>query len=258
MKRILKSIFYSLFRLSFLKQIKNVYTPPEWLHNHLRFKGEFLVNTKELKSFLLYNNAFSLETRLFWTGLENNSWEYMSRKIWISLCKQSDTILDIGANTGIYSLLAKVYNPHSKIIAFEPQPNIYEVLQKNIEINNFDIQIENTALSNYKGEAKFYNYGIGTFLTNNTTAGSLNKDWRPKNQSHIIVQVNQLLNYIEETDIMSIDLIKIDVETSEYEVLNGYGHYLYLHEAIIILEIQNVDIGKKIKSLLHFIFIHGN
>ncbi|MEK6616988.1 MAG: FkbM family methyltransferase, partial [Bacteroidota bacterium] len=173
----------------------------------------------------------------------------MTRYLWTELCKSSTTIFDIGSNSGIFAVLAKAYNPNSTVVAFEPQPNIFYVLKKNNEVNGFDIRCENIALSNQEGNMPFYNSGEAAFTTENTTSGSLNKEWRTERQNPITVTVKELKNYIEEKKIKRIDLIKIDVETYEYEVLSGYGKSLCLHKPIIILEIQDRTIGKNIESL---------
>ena len=96
----------------------------------------------------------------------------------------------------------------------------------------------------------FFNHGPNTFSDNNTTSGSLNKTWRPIDQNSINVEAITLESYINTNNIESIDLLKIDVETLEYEVLLGYGSFLLKHEPIIILEIQSVEIGANIESLL--------
>ena len=211
--------------------------------------GKFSVKTNDGEQFYLYNNAFHLETNIFWIGIEKYDWENMTRKIWTELCKSSETIFDIGANTGIFSVLAKAYNPASRVFSFEPQPNIFYVLNKNNEVNKFDIQCENIALSDKEGTMPFYNQGSAAFTTENTTAGSLNKEWRTENQNSIMVTVKQMQKYIEEKKIKKIDLIKIDVETFEYEVLLGYGKYLQEHQPTLVLEIQDKTIGKNIESL---------
>ena len=215
-----------------------------------KFKGVFKVDNKSNKEYYLYNNAFYLENSIFWRGIDYFLWELKSREIWIHLSKKSEIILDIGANTGIYSILSKVHNFDSNVYAFEPQPNIFEILKKNAQINNFDITCIPYAISNDIGEFSFYNYGDNTFLDNNTTAGSLNKDWRKNNQHSIIVPVTTLKQYIKDCKLEKIDLIKIDVETLEFEVLKGFGKYLNQFLPIIILEIQTNDIGEKIKTLL--------
>lgn len=144
-------------------------------------------------------------------------------------------------------MLAKVQNPNASVYAFEPQPNIYEVLKKNNEINDFNISCENLAVSNVIGSLPFYNYGKDSFINRNTTAGSLNKEWRPNNQSSIEVDVTSLDLYIKNNSIKSVDLLKIDVETLEVEVLEGFRDHLHTFKPIIILEIQDKKIGSKVK-----------
>ena len=63
--------------------------------------------------------GFQLENEIFWSGL-TNGWEKISTRLWIELSKNSKVIFDIGANTGIYSLVSKSINPTSQVFAFEP------------------------------------------------------------------------------------------------------------------------------------------
>ncbi len=225
------------------------------------FFDKFRVRTKDGISFWLYNNAFNLETELFWSGFEKSSWEKKTREIWSNLSRHSNVILDIGANTGIFSVIAKANTLKAKVHSFEPQPNVFKVLEKNNRINGFDIYCHQLALSNESGELPFYNTGYSTFEENNTTHGSLNKEWRTEHQHSIMVPVNRLDTFIEKKEIGKVDLIKIDVETMEFEVLRGYGKYLIQHCPIILLEIQNDQIGKDIQTLIDsevylFFWIH--
>ncbi|MFC2115030.1 FkbM family methyltransferase [Bacteroidota bacterium] len=249
-KKALKYLLYRFFGKPLYSLVKGIYHPSDTMLKRLRFIGKFRVKTEDGQHFYLFNNAFHLENRIFWMGLDKYPWERMTRRIWARLCISSSTIFDIGANSGIYSVLAKVYNPNSLVLAFEPQPNVYNVLRRNNQVNGFDIVCEQAALSSKEGRMPFYNYGPDTFSTENTTAGSLNKDWVTRDQSSIMVDVQKLGTYIEENDIGGIDLMKIDVETLEYEVLLGYGKCLSIHLPILILEIQNRDIGKNLESLL--------
>jgi FkbM family methyltransferase len=250
LKQIIRFIIYRfpLNKLLF-NLVKKIYIPSDSLRDKLRFVGKFKASTNEGKEFYLYNNGFKMESEIFWLGFEKYNWEVQSRKIWKSLCQSSDIIFDIGANVGIFSILAKVYNPRASVYSFEPQPNIYNVLKKSVTLNGFDTQCENIALSNKSGKMKFYNYGPLAF-EGNTTAGSLNSNFRPDDQKSIMVEVKELKQYIEEKKIEKIDLIKMDVETHEYEVLLGYGPYLKVHEPIFLIEIMDESIGKNVESLI--------
>jgi FkbM family methyltransferase len=218
----------------------------------MEFRGRFKTKTYDRKQFYLYNAPFYLETAIFWHGgIDNYDWELVTRRLWTHLCKQSSTIFDIGSNSGLFSVLAKVYSPNAKVTAFEPQPNVFEVLKMNNQVNGFDICCENLALSDEDGETQFYNYGHKTFSSNNTTAGSLNKSWRPKNQSSIKVSMLKLDSYILKNNLEHIDLMKIDVETFEFEVLSGYKNNIFKHQPIIILEVQDNKIADNIASFFY-------
>lgn len=70
------------------------------------------------------------------------------------MCKcltKEDIFLDIGANLGIYSFLAKELGAFS--IVFEPEPYHYEFLKRNTLFCNKFFKI---ALSDKKGERNFY------------------------------------------------------------------------------------------------------
>ena len=57
--------------------------------------------------------------------------------------------LDVGANIGVYSvLIGSKMGPGSKIIAFEPNPDVAARLRRNLELNGLDAmtQVEGVAL----------------------------------------------------------------------------------------------------------------
>ncbi len=64
--------------------------------------------------------------------------------------KEGDYVVDVGANIGFYTLLlAKLVGPHGKVFAFEPDPENFIVLEKNVKLNNYkNIIIENKAVIN--------------------------------------------------------------------------------------------------------------
>lgn len=248
-KLVLKFIVQNHIGLPIFNILRLFYTPSQQMRKSLLFTGRFQIKTQDGKALRLFNNRFYLETNFFWLGFENHDWEISTRRLWVTLCQNAEVIFDIGANTGIYALLTKTYNSTAQVYAFEPQANIYTVLSRNNLLNGFDITCEMIALSDKEGRQAFYNYGENTFRDLNTTAGSLNKDWKPEGQYSTEVNVERLDSYIAKKQIPKIDLLKIDVETLEFEVLNGYGKLLLLHRPTIILEIQTLHIGARIESL---------
>ncbi len=151
-------------------------------------------------------------------------------KLWISLCKQAEYIVDIGANSGVYALVAKSINPNAKVFAFEPQPMFYKRLLKNVEINNFNIACYNYAISDVNDSIIIGNYAESNKFIN-VTAITLDA-------------------FIESQSIPKIDLMKIDVEMHEPFVLRGFFKYLKIFQPVIIIEILNDEIANKIEQLV--------
>lgn len=62
----------------------------------------------------------------FWGGCEE---EY-----WMRFARDCQVIFDVGANVGLYSLLASAVNPQSNIHAFEPTPEMADIFKDNIKL----------------------------------------------------------------------------------------------------------------------------
>ncbi|MGB9899065.1 FkbM family methyltransferase, partial [Thermanaerothrix sp.] len=90
---------------------------------------------------------------LYWRGLQD--WECETISCFYELAKSAQTILDIGANTGFYTLLALVANPVSRVIALEPVPRVFKKLYEHIHLNHFDDRCElyMVAASSFVGTA---------------------------------------------------------------------------------------------------------
>ena len=132
--------------------IKSLLPIPYSLYRNLRFKGVIKVNIGS-NSFKIHTDYDKyVETKLFWKGVEAK-YEKMSYDLWMNLSKKSSVILDVGANTGIYSLISKTVNPKAEVYAFEPMPDVYQQLETNEKLNNFGIHCLELAASNENGTA---------------------------------------------------------------------------------------------------------
>lgn len=223
--------------------IKRLKIPNEKFYRDLRFGGKFKVEFDDEEIFL-YNHGGGLENEIFWNGLKN--WEKDTIWLWMKLTKESNVILDIGANTGVYSLLSKSINPASEIHAFEPSVHIYNKLVKNVAINEMDINTHDLAISNFTGEQTFYD-----FKSKNPTSASLSSEMM-KNKSDIIeykVKTTTLDDFISLNGIKKIDLIKVDIEMHEPEFVEGFKQITNLRP-IIFIEILSDDVANQLNKLL--------
>ncbi|MEM3193331.1 MAG: FkbM family methyltransferase [Candidatus Parvarchaeota archaeon] len=73
------------------------------------------------------------------------------------LLNKDDSVLDLGAGVGEFTLLAsKKVGPNGRIIAKEPSPDDYEALLRNIKENQCDnVSLMNIAVANFNGEREF-------------------------------------------------------------------------------------------------------
>ncbi|HVE59273.1 MAG TPA: FkbM family methyltransferase [Pyrinomonadaceae bacterium] len=248
MKQTLKKIYQKLpFKQPIFKLVRIFIRPKENVYRHLYFHGDFLVQVDDSHSFLMTHYGFELENSLFWVGIRDG-WEKNSVSVWIKLAKNADVIVDIGANTGIYSLIAKSLNPQARIFAFEPVPRVYERLVHNNLLNGYDIECFECGISNTDGTAIIYDTP-----TEHIYSVTVNKNLNAPSAEVIPteIEVKRLDTIIDELGIEKIDLLKIDVETHEPEVLEGLGEYLSKYQPTILIEILNDEIGGKVETLVN-------
>ena len=169
-------------------------------------------------------------SQLYWRGID--AFEVHSIKFFIDLLNNVDTFFDIGANIGIYSLIAANDRHRRRVYAFEPVPRVLDCLLRNVKLNKLhNIHINACAITNYQGEIPLY-------IPNSAipTDASTLKGFR-KASEIISVQAMTIDSFISKNDILRVDLIKIDTEGTEHEVLEGAKNILMRDEPIIICEV---------------------
>lgn len=135
--------------------------------------------------------------------------------------KSGMCFIDVGANVGQYTLIAAaLVGREGRVYSFEPSRLNYERLTKNIALNEFpQITPERMALYDRCGEASFFAEEEENWGQSSLTAF----------ESASVEQVVPLMTldaYIEEHNIESIDLLKIDAEGAELPILQGATHML--------------------------------
>ena len=248
------------FKKQLNEMIKMLRIPNEKFYRDLKFKGKFKVRVDDLHSFYLFHHGGTIENDTFWKGLFVG-WEKDAGWIWIQLSAISGVIFDIGANTGIYSMVAKSVNRDALVYAFEPSNNTYSKLKKNVELNGYDIKCEQIALSNKNEEQIFYDVNDP-----NQTSASLSEE-KIRNHPALFedlkmveykVQTMTAISYIEANQIAPIDLIKMDIELHEPEAIEGFGKYLEEYKPIVMIEILTNEVAARLNVLIgdDFIKLH--
>lgn len=162
---------------------------------------------------------------LIWGG----GYEYNETKIIMECVKENDVILDIGANVGLYTILFNKYK-NCTTYSFEPIKYTFNLLNKNLKINDINAKIYNIGLSNKNKVETFY------FNTNEIAASSM-RDLREDNSVKIVkCDIEKMDNFIEKEKILNIDFIKIDIEGAELFALQGGIKSINKYKPIIFCE----------------------
>ena len=223
--------------------LRSVYVPPPALYQHLHFRGQFEVRV-DGRTLLINHDGFDLENQIFWGGLCGGR-EGGSMKLWIELCRGARCVFDIGANTGIYGLVAKTVNPDARVVAFEPVHRVYERLKRNCADNRFDIQCVEKALSNYDGRAKIFDTGDEHIYSVTVNKNLQSSDTKVH---EVEIETARLDSFIRSIgQLPPIDLMKIDVETHEGEVLEGMGKCLAEYRPSLLIEILNDEVAQSVE-----------
>ena len=165
--------------------------------------------------------------------LNFNAYEPELASVIRSLAPFMNTMLDIGANIGWYSLLVQKINPSAVIHAFEPIPVTFQRLKDNIDLNNsLNVYLHNYGLSSQPGTFPFFYYSEGT--GNASLQNLANRD-----DAQVFECDLKTLSSIENELVVNetIDFIKCDVEGNELSVIQGGGELIEKHKPIILLEL---------------------
>jgi len=146
------------------------------------------------------------------------------------LIKPGMVVVDVGAHVGYYTLLAaRAVGPFGKVYAFEPEPHNHALLLKNIELNRYgNIVVEEKAVSCRNGRSTLYL----TALDSGRHSLHLHSS---QGRGHIPVATMTLDGFFESEGWPRVDLIKIDVEGSEKDVLDGMERLFQKSNALTMI-----------------------
>ena len=159
---------------------------------------------------------------------------------WVAnFLKPGMKVIDIGANVGLYSVLAaSLIGENGRVWAFEPSKETFNRLKRNLELNNCSVVVAlELALTNESDAAKYLvsdaGYGdVYRYLASSPDSKSPNAE---------LIQTTTLDAFVQEHNIDNIDLIKIDVEGGEYKVLLGSLKVLADNKKVTIMFENEAD-----------------
>lgn len=178
-----------------------------WWQARSSFKKGFLIEPFIGGTRVVARKGLNSITGSIYSGL----FEFEDMSYLLHFLNKEDIFFDVGANAGSYTILAAGVKG-AFCVSFEPIPASFEILNKNIALNNIQnlVKAEQVGVSNQKGHLTF---------TTDQDAGNhvlVNEDKNDSLTTTIpVVPLNQYSSEFKPA------LIKIDVEGYETQVING-------------------------------------
>lgn len=179
-----------------------------------------------------------------------------------------EVVFDVGANVGMFSLFVASRRPEARIYAVEPAPPLFRLLERNVRAHGIDARLFHCALAARPGR------GVLTFYPRSSGMSSLEAD--PEEESEILrrhvevagkagqegmdrlmdqlegfvasrlvrqeipVPVRTLSELFDEAGVERVDLLKIDVQKSELQVLEGIRDEHWRRVRQVALEVHDI------------------
>lgn len=181
-------------------------------------------------------NDTGLSQQLIWRPIR----EELATKHFISLMKKKDVFLEAGANIGYYALIEQEYCPGGYTICFEPHPENFELLVKNVQPYE-NVEFYNYALGSKKGKTVMH---VGS----DYNGGSIYRNF--SHEKTIEIDVLKPDTFLRDRHI---DVIRMDVEGYEAEIIKGMHKILSRKDKprILYIEMHPTYLEKNGHSLIH-------
>ena len=146
------------------------------------------------------------------------------------LLKPGMSVIDVGANIGLYSILAALRTgPNGRVWAFEPSTESSSRLERNLRLNNCErVDVIRLALSDRASSAS---------LVSDSGFGDAYRYIRPDVAASggEVVKVTTLDEWAAANGVGPVDFLKVDIEGGEYRMFLGAREFLSSSPALVIM-----------------------
>jgi FkbM family methyltransferase len=159
-------------------------------------------------------------------------WQIYFRRVY-DVHTSDRVIVDAGANIGLFACYAAGIAPEAVIYAVEPMPATHERLVRTVRRNSLESRI--------RCYREALNSEIGDRLMAMTSASQMAHIVDAmSNAGSVSVKTTTLTSFVDRIPERHIDLLKMDIEGSEYEVLSSTPHSVLRRFCRIVVEYHQV------------------
>jgi FkbM family methyltransferase len=185
----------------------------------------------------LYFDSILCHYIYFWKDHEKSELQFLR-----ALLKPGDTFIDIGANVGLYTLIAaQRVGEEGHIYAFEPSTKSYQRLVENVRLN----QLTNVTCFRLGLSDTVNTLQMTVSLDGYDAWNSFAKPVRGRSFGSEMVECIRLDDFFEREDLLGrVAMMKIDVEGWESRVLLG-GYKVLSREDAPILQVEFTELASQ-------------
>ncbi|MDQ4068891.1 MAG: FkbM family methyltransferase [Actinomycetota bacterium] len=196
---------------------------------------------------LMHNDGHDrIASMLYWRGVRG--WEPATIRTFLRLLSPGSAVLDVGANSGLFALLAARRDPSVRVHAIEPVRRVFSLLQANVALNALEnVTCYLLACSDREGAA-VVQVPAGEPVP---VMASLLSGWCEGPSTDEPVDVVTVDGMVATYGIERPEVIKIDAEGSEDAVLRGARVTLDLHRPFVLAEVlRRGRLGEAVAAVL--------
>jgi FkbM family methyltransferase len=158
------------------------------------------------------------------------------------LIRKDAVVFDVGANIGVFALVLSRLAPHGRVFAFEPAPENFDYLEKNLAANGAgNVVAERCAVYDETGTVPFVFSPAspsGSFVPTGVSAGAAHAGDSQQ------VEAVSMDDYVRRRGLDRVDLIMVDAEGAEMAVLRGAPRTLDTFRPALLVEVNPVSLRR--------------
>lgn len=178
-----------------------------------------------------------IESQAFWQGVQES--DRGEARLLKRLLKPGLIFVDVGANVGLFTLMAANHVETGEVHAFEPYRGHLERLRRNLRLNGFDNVIVNAVgLSNLDATEELFIPDTAGVSGNSGAASIYHPTDTTKEHVTEKVQIMKFDDYVAQQGLHNIDIVKLDVEGAELDVLEGSVGSIDKYQPSFVMEVN--------------------
>ncbi|MDP3947248.1 MAG: FkbM family methyltransferase [bacterium] len=241
----IKSVLLSLYKTAYriaaktpLRKVKGAFAFSDVLFRLLSPTSGGIVDIQGSKMEINLKDPDPVMRKTFHGYCTERVHERETTTLFARIVKPGDTVVDLGANIGYFTLLfSRLVGPAGKVFAFEPEPKNFAYLRRNIEINNYkNITALEKAASDKNGTTKLFvcSYDTGHHTINQYEGVDAYRRGKPSEKKSIDIEMVRLDDFLRGKT-PRVDVVKMDVEGAEPLAIAGMDGILKTNPNIKIV-----------------------